>query len=203
MGQYGLHSCRSGDAGAVATTTSASAPKQAIVISTLTGRKIRLVERVVNVVGPLTQNRRATGSWSRGVYDMPVYPSSASIAPTSIALRRHESPRLAVRLCEAALEQPALERRRAHRVSISAQLEKLSRRDAVRDMLAPHDVDERALGHRRDSGTAFTAKATFSNGCAHFVPTARPHDVERPRLERRKRCVCSAFSEWAVLGSNQ
>src|SRR5215204_7094639 len=66
MGQYGLHSCRSGDAGAVATTTSASAPKQAIVISTLTGRKIRLIERVDNVVGPLTQNRRATGSWSRG-----------------------------------------------------------------------------------------------------------------------------------------
>jgi hypothetical protein len=85
MGQYGSHSCRSGDAGAVATTTSASAPKQAIVISTLTGRKIRLVERVDNVVGPLTQNRRATGSWSRGVYDMPVYPSSVSVAPTSIA----------------------------------------------------------------------------------------------------------------------
>jgi hypothetical protein len=63
MGQYGSHSCRSGDAGAVATTTSASAPKQAIVISTLTGRKIRLIERVDNVVGPLTQNRRATGSW--------------------------------------------------------------------------------------------------------------------------------------------
>ena len=46
MGQYGLHSCRRGDAGAVATRTSASAAEQAIVISTLTGRKIGQVERV-------------------------------------------------------------------------------------------------------------------------------------------------------------
>jgi hypothetical protein len=36
-GQYGSHSCRRGDAGAVATTTSPSAAEQAIVISTLTG----------------------------------------------------------------------------------------------------------------------------------------------------------------------
>src|SRR6476661_6357700 len=45
MGQYGSHSCRSGDAGAVATTTSASAAEQAM-ISTLTRRKIGQVERV-------------------------------------------------------------------------------------------------------------------------------------------------------------
>ena len=45
MGQYGSHSCRRGDAGAVATTTSASAAEQAM-ISTLTGRKIGQVERV-------------------------------------------------------------------------------------------------------------------------------------------------------------
>ena len=45
MGQNGSHSCRSGDAGAVATTTSASAAEQAM-ISTLTGRKIGQVERV-------------------------------------------------------------------------------------------------------------------------------------------------------------
>ena len=46
MGQNGLHSCRSGDAGAVATTTSVSAAEQAIVISTLTGSRIGQVERV-------------------------------------------------------------------------------------------------------------------------------------------------------------
>ena len=46
IGQYGSHSCRSGDAGAVATTTSASAPEQAIVFSTLTSRTIGQVGRV-------------------------------------------------------------------------------------------------------------------------------------------------------------
>ena len=46
MGQNGSHSCRRGDAGAVATTTSPSAAEQAIVISTLTGTTIGHVERV-------------------------------------------------------------------------------------------------------------------------------------------------------------
>ena len=46
MGQNGLHPCRSGDAAAVATTTSASAAEQAIAISTLTRGTIGQVERV-------------------------------------------------------------------------------------------------------------------------------------------------------------
>jgi hypothetical protein len=32
--------------------------------------------------------------------------------------------------------------------------------------------DERDFTRALESGAAFTAKATFVNGCAHFVPTS-------------------------------
>ena len=56
MGQYGLHSCRSGDAAAVATTTSASTPEQAIAISTLTRGTIRQVERINKTCPGMTRS---------------------------------------------------------------------------------------------------------------------------------------------------
>src|SRR5262245_12008735 len=55
MGQYGSHSSRSGDAGGVATTTSASAAEHAIAISTFTGKKIGQVERLNNAHGLLSR----------------------------------------------------------------------------------------------------------------------------------------------------